>query len=602
LRKAGRLSLPGGPESGTGAPPSEDHPQGLEAIYRRIPAWPRLLVILQSAAIYCYTGAVKNGGVWWSGDAFYYAFSLDHFHRVPPQTLAAWLGTSLFRVNTHVAHAWETLFPLVVFGLVVRWGLRQQIPISRGARRLAALAWWGLGSLSLAIVWVAYPVHFVDHPGSWWTLRRAQGVFAAGWLTLMLLVAWGWWRLRYRPFVLRWRGRTRTLDLERFLKWTCGRRVWLAVGTIFHLHLTLLMNIGWFSAGCLTGFICFLNGSEVVLILRALGRRLRLVPADRPLVGPEDPELPHLRREGGALPLGVIVACVVAAVVGVGLQVFSVLHFGWTLVGMAAFLLGVTLRRPRSGRVQESGWAYGPVGRLLIGCLTLYHVVGVAAWLLPDKDCLIWRTKAHESFRFWLETTQTTQGWKMFAPNPPRSNLFLQVIVIDAQGDRYDLNTDVYHPSQRPIPWIFYTRQRKINRRIAGGEGGRGEWYQHWQGRYYCRQWAMEHGGVPPRAVELVKITYPIPTPEELAKEGPYDPAERLAKKGAHRVLLTVECAEEIEAQLTHVVSDRHGLPRSPVPVMRWGELRGKKARWEAKLAKERQAERSDESDPEGGD
>ena len=28
-----------------------------------------------------------------------------------------------------------------------------------------------------------------------------------------------------------------------------------------------------------------------------------------------------------------------------------------------------------------------------------------------------------------------------------------------------------------PLPWIWYSRQRKMNRRIGGSEGGHGSWY-----------------------------------------------------------------------------------------------------------------------------
>ena len=66
LRKAGTLSGPDGPEP----------------VYRRIPVWPRRLMMLQLAALYLVTGALKSGGVWQRGDAIYYALNLDHFHRV----------------------------------------------------------------------------------------------------------------------------------------------------------------------------------------------------------------------------------------------------------------------------------------------------------------------------------------------------------------------------------------------------------------------------------------------------------------------------------------------------------------------------------------
>ena len=61
-------------------PVSEEHPKGLAPIYALIPAWPRMITIFQIAILYMNTGMVKNGGVWDKGDAFYYAFNLDHFY------------------------------------------------------------------------------------------------------------------------------------------------------------------------------------------------------------------------------------------------------------------------------------------------------------------------------------------------------------------------------------------------------------------------------------------------------------------------------------------------------------------------------------------
>jgi hypothetical protein len=87
----------------------------------------------------------------------------------------------------------------------------------------------------------------------------------------------------------------------------------------------------------------------------------------------------------------------------------------------------------------------------------------------------------------------------MFAPNPPRHNVFLKVLVTDADGEVHDMRTDMYAPGRKPIPWILNDRIFKMNRRISGGESGKGDWYQKWYGRYHCREWALQHGGVAPR-------------------------------------------------------------------------------------------------------
>ena len=602
LRVAGRLSVRGGPGGGAGLAPDAEHPHGLEPVHRLIPAWPRMLVILQCAALYCYTGAVKNGAVWWRGDAFYYALNLDHFYRLPPQQLSAWFGTNLFRVSTHVVHAWETLFPLVVLGLVVRFGLRENLPpLPPRARLVHRAAWIGLGLGALALAVWLYPVHYLAPAQSWWSIERVQVAFAIGWLVGMTIVAWGWQRLRHRPFRPRIFGRRRTLDLETFCKWVLGRRVWLFVGIAFHLHLMVLMNIGWFQPGALTGFICFLNGGEVALALTLIGRGLVrtgmpglpgwLRRGEDPLP-PADPTLPSHARDGARLPLWAMVAALAMAIAGVGLQWAERLHFGWMLLAIGGFLAVSMVRAVRRDRDDPSApdprmppLAYGPFGRFVSSCLTVFQIVGVGCWLLPDKDSFSWRTATHEPFAWWLKTTHTTQGWKMFAPNPPRSNLFLQVLVTDARGTVHDMNTDVYAEEQRPLPWIWYTRQRKINRRVAGSEGGGGSWYQKWHARWFCRQWQLHHDGEIPRKVELVKITYPIPTPEYVAEHGPYDPVERLRTLGKYEVIYTARCRTEVEAQLPDVIRERHGIAPLDGGMRRWNTLRNKKSRWDEKRA-----------------
>ncbi|MCA9717033.1 MAG: hypothetical protein KC468_20335, partial [Myxococcales bacterium] len=175
----------------------------------------------------------------------------------------------------------------------------------------------------------------------------------------------------------------------------------------------------------------------------------------------------------------------------------------------------------------------------------------------------------------------------MFAPNPPRSNLFMRVLVTDQDDEVIDLNTDVYHPANKPIPWIWYTRQRKINRRIVGAEGGKGSWYQKWHARYICREWARTHGGVPPKQVDLVKIWYSIPTPEWVKEHGPYVPHERYQELHRQKFVYTADCATDINAQLPNHIRARYGLPAAPEDEFKpW--FKDRKRAWEDKMKKRR--------------
>jgi hypothetical protein len=187
----------------------------------------------------------------------------------------------------------------------------------------------------------------------------------------------------------------------------------------------------------------------------------------------------------------------------------------------------------------------------------------------------------------------------MFAPNPPRANAHLRVTVTDKHGEIYDLNTDVYAcfmpdatqdvcDAVYPIPWVWYTRQRKMNRRIAGSEGGAGEWYQKWHAGWVCRQWELEHGELP-RRVELYKITYPIPSPEEVFLN-PYDAKTQYNAKGTHKLLHTTECAGAIFGQLPNEIRARHGLPEIDEKKLRkWNKHRC--SAWETKLIEDAREE-----------
>lgn len=608
LRRQGRLSERGLPGIGAGAPPSEEHPAGLEAVYRRIPAWPRLLIILQCGALYCATGAVKNGAAWWKGDAFYYALNLDHFYRFPPQQLSAWFGTNLMRLSTHVVHAWECLFPLVILGLIVRFGLREHLPAKgRFERAVHAAAWIALGLVTATLcVWLL-PVHYEPAPRSFWTTPRVQWLFAMTWAGGMFGLVWLVYRLRHQPFAFTLRRRQIVIDLPRFLRWMLGRRVWLFVGIVFHLHLMVLMNIGWFQPAALSVFIAFLNGGEVALALTLVGRRLGrlrvpwIPPATLRGLSPlpaEDPRLLHLHHDGVRMPTAAMLVGVVAAASGVVLTGLGLVRFGWVLAGVVVFLFLAQLwaiwvtptsktttivRRPFSATTPmdaSAPWAYGPLGRFLANMLVIYHLVGVASWLLPDKDSFAWRRDVQAPFAWWLRITQTTQGWGMFAPNPPRSNRFLKVLVTDGRGEVWDMKTDVYALENFGLPTLGYTRQRKINRRITGAEGGSGAWYQKWHARWYCRAWTLEHGGDVAESVELRSMTYPIPTPEWTRTHGPYDPVERREDLGRETLIHRADCRNDPDAQLPDRIRKRHGLDPSPIPVHRWKALFHREMAW----------------------
>jgi hypothetical protein len=366
------------------------------------------------------------------------------------------------------------------------------------------------------------------------------------------------------------------------------------------------MNVGQFQTVMISALFAFLEGREIAGIMRALFHRLAqykipFIPRDvaqgKPIIPEQDPTLPQLRSDSATLPVPVLLVTLGIVLAGIFVRVLwnpQAWDWRWIWVAAALYLGYFAYRAARRARGRplpvvdantgkpRPPWAYGPFGRLVVGLVLAWHLPAVATWLLPEKDCLqTFRGPARQVFAKWLIHTYTDQGWGMFAPNPPQSNVLLKVLVTDANGEVWDLRSDVYAEEQKPIPWIWNTRLRKMNRRIIGGESGNSQWYRKWYARFECRQWAREHGGETPRQVELVKLWYRIPSPEQVRKNGYYIPEELLARSGHEKVEHTELCATTVMGQLPDYIRERDGLPPlgPDTPYRPW--IKHKKRKWE---------------------
>ncbi len=596
LRRHGLLSERNGLGGGAGIAPSGEHPHGLQAIYRLVPSWPRKLIMLQLATIYATTGLLKTGGVWMSGDSLYYAMNLDHFYRLPPQFLSSLAGTTVLRAMTWAVKIGQMSFPLVIVGMVARVAVRERLTdIPPRVRWVARLSFAALIGLSAAIAYTVWPVHYGP--------RIDAGTFVGLWVGLWVALWILWRKLARSPVVVRRilgrpLSRPVVLDRDWVCRWFFGRRVWLVWHIAFHAHIFTLMSVGQFQTGMLSATFAFLEGREIASLLRDVGHRLAAwripfipasVAAGEPVLPAEDPSLPSVQRDTTRIPNWALWVGLGGAVAGVLVRVWVVPRwdFRWIWLGTALFIAGVMWIRVRASRnpagpFQPSAagravaWAYGPFGRVVVGLGLAWHLVAVAAWLTPDKDCTgSFRGPARAAFATWLTRTTTDQGWGMFAPNPPRANVFMKVVVVDADGESWDMRSDVYADERKPIPWIWNDRLRKMNRRIIGGESGGGDWYRKWFGRWQCRQWARDNGGQMPREVKLVKMSYRIPTPENVAKRGYYIPEELFARTGTESVVHTEACATAVLGQLPDSIRAKDGLPPlEPGAEKRWTKTR----------------------------
>ncbi len=465
----------------------------------------------------------------------------------------------------------------------------------------------GLGIVAAALVAVSVLYGMVP----------LSGTITILWLTIPAAVIpvalWVLWRHFGYP------DKTFTLDREWIRAWTVGRRIgWTTLvgimGGIF-----VLMNIGQFQTGMLSAALAFIHGEEIAKTLRFIGKRLPTwvpgIPADvrrgEPMTPAEDPLLPRHHRDLARLPWWVILTLaggLLAGVIRRGLYGSDWPYMRYWYIG-AGILLVVTFlqwlghrntrmpdRDPETGNIRMP-WAYGPFGRAIAMVMLLWHIAAVAIWLLPDKSITKeFRTPARNFVGPWLRATYTTQGWGMFAPNPPRRNVFLKVLVTDEKGEVFDLKTDLYHPDKvaQHYPFIWNDRMRKMNRRMVG----KGKMYRKWYSRFICREWQREHNGEIPEKVELVKYTYRIPTPEEVATKGWYKPLEQQQHNKREVTIHTETCKTTVMGQMPNEHRARYGLPPLPegVEYKRW--IKHKRKKWERE--KERKAKKAEAKNKKG--
>ena len=240
---------------------------------RAIPAWPRMLMLLQLLAVLCVNGLAKYGDMWRRGDMVYYLFNHPHFGpNLLPSTrweVSALLGTNLFRWMTWVGHGFEVLFPLALVGVVLRVAATSPLPkLSGGARWVSRGIRVMLGSNIVVLATLRFPPQTRGH------LPFVAVVFAG------VLIAIG-------PALL---GVARRIP-PRLLAFATGRLLWGTLLFVFGFQLFVVFEIGWFTGLTMSTAILFVDGKEIGRVMawargvgvRALAPRgLRAGPQEAP--------------------------------------------------------------------------------------------------------------------------------------------------------------------------------------------------------------------------------------------------------------------------------------------------------------------------------
>jgi hypothetical protein len=212
------------------------------------------------------------------------------------------------------------------------------------------------------------------------------------------------------------------------------------------------------------------------------------------------------------------------------------------------------LRGPVAEDAPGERWAYRGKWAVLVSLFILYHVLALLQHTTPASG-LTERfnrglaTVLHSAA--YMRATSSIQSWAMFAPNPHRTNTFLQVRVVEQSGQEWDLLHDIY--GRRDYPYFFYDRMGKINRRLLEQER-----YQSPYAAWVCRDWALHHGGEAPKRINFTKMWTKVPHPSKAIATMGFDPYEL---KLHREDLPGFDCATTVHAQLPDEIRARHGLP-----------------------------------------
>jgi len=220
-------------------------------------------------------------------------------------------------------------------------------------------------------------------------------------------------------------------------------------------------------------------------------------------------------------------------------------------------LTDALLRAPAAEDAPGEPWAYRGWVALLVSLFILYHVLALLQHTTPSSGLAErFNRRLGEVLRSgaYMRATSSVQSWAMFAPNPHRTNMFLQVRVVTSDGSEWDLLHDIY--GRRDYPYFFYDRMGKINRRLIEQER-----YQSPYAAWVCRDWARTHDGEAPVRVNFTKLWTKVPHPSKVVGTMGFDPfALKLYKED----LPGFDCATTPHAQLPDEIRARYGF--APLP------------------------------------
>lgn len=229
------------------------------------------------------------------------------------------------------------------------------------------------------------------------------------------------------------------------------------------------------------------------------------------------------------------------------------------------------------GKRPDRHQGYPGRATVLVSLFIAFHLVAVLVHSAPPSPALgplqaFLNRHAHTGD--YLRAAGIARSWAVFAPDAPRHNVFIRVLVEGADGQEQDLGHEPF--GRRQYPYFFYDRMGKINREML-----RKKPYRLSYAGWVCREWERRHAGEPAREVRLVPIRTRVPAPAEAYKSMGYAPRGLEVEEAPAEVF---PCASTQHGQLPARLRARYGLPTQgaafrDVPRRSWAGRAGAEAR-----------------------
>jgi hypothetical protein len=299
--------------------------------------------------------------------------------------------------------------------------------------------------------------------------------------------------------------------------------------------LLVFTTIGWFVALTMATAILFFDGKEIGALL----------PRAREHGEPRESAIDRGALSGTPLGLGLAVLVALALVVA-------------TLGSAVTWIMGLTAAGVALALAARRSGVDGSSRRFAVGWFCAFHVAAVSLVLLPRSDPpMDARAAIERPLRRWLDHVHSMQWWRMFSPGAPRTAVDLEVDVTLADGTSTAIGSGLPGIDDGPLG-LGRDKAEKIARRLAGRDGA--QWYTKWHGRYVCRRWALDHGGVPPAEVSLFAVLTPTGPPDAYASSDLSEVRVEAAAARSRNPIWQATCAYEIHGQLDPEVATRYGL------------------------------------------